>query len=147
MKWLDRNASAIGAAGAILTSLVALVALIAIPMQIRATAVLQADQSARDIYREFVALSVSNPQFAAPDYCALIKDEQRATAYSYYVEYMLYTAEQVTTADEAWLPVMQSHFDQHQAFFCANREWHGDAAPVAVLIAAQRDRCEAAPSC
>ena len=113
MNWLNRNASAIEALGTITTALVALAVLIAIPWQIRASAALQAEQSARDIYREFVALSVNKPGFADPDYCAIKTDPLRLTAYSYYMEYLLYTAEQVTAVSDTWIPVMQSHLSQH----------------------------------
>jgi hypothetical protein len=147
MNWLNRNASAIEALGTITTALVALAALIAIPWQMRASAALQAEQSARDIYREFVALSVNKPGFADPDYCAIKTDPLRLTAYSYYMEYLLYTAEQVTAVSDTWIPVMQSHLSQHHGILCDTHEGYADTAPVAALIASQRAQCAAATSC
>jgi hypothetical protein len=62
--------------------------LIGIKVQIDANARQQQEQSARDIYREFLNLSISKPEFADPDYCA-IKGRSNAGAYENYVEYML----------------------------------------------------------
>ena len=141
MNWLHRNAPAIEAAAAGVTALVALAALIAIPWQIRATAELQAEQSARDIYREYVALSVNKPQFAAPDYCGLRSRHEDWTAYQYYIEYLLYTAEQVTSVSHEWAPVVAGHLETHQEFFCAEPEWNADTPLVSALIAQQRTQC------
>lgn len=123
MNWLVRQSVSIQALCALATALVALVALVAIPWQLRATVTLQAEQSARDIYREFVALSVSKPEFSAPDYCVLSQNTRSLTAYSYYIEYLLYTAEQVTGASEEWTPLMQSHLSWHAASICDNPDW------------------------
>lgn len=147
MSWLSRHAEAIEAVAALLTACIALVALIAVPLQIRANAALQAEQSARDIYREFVALSVSKPQFAAPDYCALQQSPTEFAAYSYYIEYLLYTAEQVTSVSPEWEGTIQSHLIQHQDFFCSNPDWNADTSPVAALIAGQRAQCAETVTC
>lgn len=147
MNWLRRNAEPLEAIAALITAMVALAALIAIPLQIRANAALQAEQSARDIYREFVALSVNKPNLAAPDYCVLKEDADTLTAYSFYMEYLLYTAEQVTDISVEWEPVMQGHLSQHDAFICDNLDWHGDTGPVAALIVRQRAQCVTEPSC
>ncbi|MGJ8625398.1 MAG: hypothetical protein ACSHXB_00450 [Sulfitobacter sp.] len=147
MNWLSRNAAPLEALAAIVTALVAVVALIAIPWQIRATARLQAEQSAREIYREFVALSVQKPQFANPDYCALKEHEQHLTAYRYYVEYLYYTAEQVVEISEVWEPIMIGHLDQHTAFICDNADWRGDTDRVKGLIVTQLLHCTTDPVC
>ncbi len=147
MKWLARHAAPLEALAALITACVALAALIAIPWQIRATANLQAEQSARDIYREFVALSVQKPQFAEPDYCALKEQPERLTAYRFYVEYLLYTAEQVAEISDDWVPVMAGHLDQHTAFICDNTDWHGDTDRIKGLITIQRAHCTADPVC
>jgi hypothetical protein len=70
--------------------------LVAFPFQISVPAALQAEQSARDIYGEFVALSISKPDFAVPDYCSLKTDPDTSTANSHYIKFLPYTAEQVT---------------------------------------------------
>ncbi|MGC1495214.1 MAG: hypothetical protein WA790_05345 [Sulfitobacter sp.] len=147
MNWLTRHAAPLEALAALITACVAIAALVAIPWQIRATATLQAEQSARDIYREFVALSVQKPQFAEPDYCALKGDAEQVTAYRYYVEYLLYTAEQVVEITDEWVPVMAGHLDQHTDFICDNTDWHGDTDRVKDLITIQRAQCTTAPVC
>lgn len=134
MSWLSRNASAIEAIAALITASVAVAALIAIPMQIRATAELQAKQSARDIYREFVALSVREPQFAQPEYCEIKEQPQQLTAYSYYVEYLLYTSEQVLALDEEWQAVVTSYLEQHVGFFCDAFELGNESPTVQTMI-------------
>ena len=72
-RWLERNAKALQAVAAIVTAFAALAALIGIKVQIDANMKQQQVQSARDIYREFLNLSISKPEFAQPDYCT-IKD-------------------------------------------------------------------------
>ena len=116
MNWLTRYAAPLEALAALITAGVALAALIAIPWQIRATGQLQAEQSARDIYREFVALSVQKPQFAEPEYCTLKDDSNGLTAYSYYLEYLFYTTEQVSDISDDWVPVMSNHLGKHAEF-------------------------------
>lgn len=148
MSWLHRHAEPVEAIGSIITALVALAALIAIPLQIQASAALQAEQSARDIYREFVALSVNRPEYANPDYCAIKSDPVTLTAYTYYLEYLLYTAEQVTSADDDWQPIMQSHLSQHSGILCDDHDWFGDNTnAVSALIASQRALCPAVTTC
>ncbi|MEM9581460.1 MAG: hypothetical protein AAF891_12320, partial [Pseudomonadota bacterium] len=148
MSWMSRNAQTIEAFAAILTACVALAALIAIPMQIRAAAKLQAEQSARDIYRGFIALSVEKPQLASPDYCALQQSEATQTSYAYYVEYMLYTAEQVIDMNADWVPIMVGYFDDHRELICAKQDLSGYEDVLGKLITSfQQDSCENIPTC
>ncbi|MBD3663513.1 hypothetical protein [Sulfitobacter aestuariivivens] len=138
LNWLNRHATALQALAAVITTLVAVAALVAIPMQINASARLQNEQSARDIYRAFLALSVEQPAFAEPDYCALSKTTDQHTAYRYYVEFLLYTAEQVTETSKSWEPAMQNHLKVHMPFMCNTPGWQGEEAPIAKLIGEMR---------
>ena len=67
--WLRRNAEPLGAIGAIATAFAALSALIIIPVQIAETDRIQRDQTAREIYREFLNLTVQKPELAQADFC------------------------------------------------------------------------------
>jgi hypothetical protein len=59
----DRHANGVQAIAAIMTAVIALSALIGAKFQIYASAKVQPAQSARDLYREFLQLSVSKPNF------------------------------------------------------------------------------------
>jgi hypothetical protein len=133
MEFLNRNAAAIQALGAILTVALALAALIGVKLQIDAAETLQRSQSARDIYREFLSLSVNKPEFAQPDFCAIQNSPQEA-AYESYVEYLLYTAEQVTDVEPGWSPVFEQLFKDHTNFICSIADPSGYAGEVAALI-------------
>ena len=60
-KWLDSRAKAIQALGVIVTMFAALAAVIGVKLQIDANARQQREQSAREIYREYLALSIARP--------------------------------------------------------------------------------------
>ena len=75
--WLESNSRALQALAGLITALLALLALIGVKWQIDASFDSQREQSARDIYREFLNLSISNPEFADPDYCALKASPKR----------------------------------------------------------------------
>ena len=62
--WLKRNSAALEAIGAIATAFAALVALMIVPYQIHQADRIQRDQTAREIYREFLNLSVQKPELA-----------------------------------------------------------------------------------
>ncbi len=83
--WLTRNSDALGAVGAIATAFAALTALVVIPYQVAQADRIQRDQTAREIYREFLNLTVQKPELATARYCE-ISDDRLATAYSAYVE-------------------------------------------------------------
>ena len=100
-EWLEANSKSIQALGAIVTMLAAVFALIGVKVQIDASARQAREQSARDIYREFLNLSISRPDLADPDLCK-IKDDGGTLAYENYLEYALYTAEQLHDASPTW---------------------------------------------
>lgn len=130
---LDRHAGAIQALGAMLTVTIALGALVGVKMQINATERVQREQSARDIYREYLNLPISRPEFSNPDYCALLDTPQEA-AYENYVEYFLYTAEQAVAADPDWEPVFADGLKAHADYMCSVNDWSGYSDDVQGLI-------------
>ncbi len=102
-KWIETRAKALQAMAAIVTMTAAVAALVGVKVQIDANARQQRKQSARDIYREYLNLSISKPDFSNPDYCALSGTAIKG-AYEDYVEYLLYTSEQVLSAMPDWEP-------------------------------------------
>lgn len=117
--WLERNAKAIQAFAALATLLLTLAALVGIKMQIDASAQIQREQSARDIYREFLSLSLTHPQYASPDYCAMTG--QQILAYENYVEYLLYAGEQMLDASTEWEPTLSRAMQPHRKYLCSER--------------------------
>lgn len=120
-RWAKRageNVPAIQAFASILTVFLAIGALLGVKVQIDASARLQQEQSARDIYREFLNLSISRPEFSEPDYCALINGPQ-ASAYADYVDYFLYTSEQMLASDENWKPSLVDRLQLHRDYVCS----------------------------
>jgi len=144
--WLSQNAKAIGAVCAVVTALVAVAALVGVKLQIDASDRLQRDQAARDIYRGFLALSIQHPQVQAFDYCAAAQVNR--LAYESYVEYLLYTAEQVIDADGAWHGPIHEHLTPHRMYLCSRGDWSGYTPAVERLIGkAQVSLCEGSPAC
>ena len=133
MNFLNRNAVAIQAFSAVLTVVLALGALLGVKFQIDASERSQREQSARDIYREFLNLSISRPEFAAPNYCA-IRNTQQEPAYENYVEYLLYAAEQSISVDDTWQPVFENALQAHQTYICDVENWAGYSDEVQTLV-------------
>ncbi len=104
--WLGQNHQSIQAMAAIFAGVLALGTIVGVKWQIDAAARLQKEQSARDIYREYLNVSMSKPEFAQPDYCAITTSAQFG-AYEAYISYMLYTTEQVFALGDGWDEVMQ----------------------------------------
>ncbi len=145
--WVSERAAALQAVMAALTFLVAVLALAGVKWQIDASERLQQEQSARDIYREFLNLSISRPEFAAPsDVCAMTADQH--TAYESYVEYMLYTAEQAIRADATWKPVFAERLKGHETYLCDLKDLSSYEAGVQSLIGAfQSSACANVKAC
>lgn len=131
--WLNRNSGAMQAAMGALTALIAVAALIGVKVQIDANEAAQRAQSARDIYREFLNLSISQPKFAAPDYCA-IADGPDEPAYDNYVQYMLYASEQILASFPDWEPTLATHMKSHREIFCGENDWTDDTQAVQAMI-------------
>jgi hypothetical protein len=138
LDWLNRNGQGIAAA---FSALAVLVAVLGIVWQVRASDQGQRAQSARDIYREFVALTVNRPELAVTIWSETLTAERRA-AYEAYVEYMLYTAEQVIGVDPAWSGPMRGWLEDHSGFLCGLDDVTGYTVAVQALIAeVKADAC------
>ncbi len=141
--WLIRHAPMLTAASAIATALAAVIALIVVPWQISQNDRIQRDQTAREIYREFLNLTMQKPELATADYCALENLQQRA-AYSAYVDYLLYTAEQMIDTADNWRAPMASYLGDHKAYVCSanlGKDMQGLVRELGISCAAA-DRCE-----
>jgi hypothetical protein len=132
-KWLESNFQALQALGAILTIVAAAAALVGVKLQIDASARQQREQSARDIYREYLNLSISKPEFANPDYCA-IEGTANEGAYEDYVEYLLYTSEQVLAAMPDWEPTLSARLTPHKELLCSEADWDEETPAVQGMI-------------
>lgn len=132
-RWLERHAKALQTLGAIFTMLAVVAALIGVKLQIDATARQQREQSARDIYREFLSLSIAKPEFADPDYCS-IAGTVNEVAYENFLEYTLYTAEQLRSVSTEWDATMLDQLATHRAALCAPADWSDDTPGVNALI-------------
>ena len=117
--------------------LIALGALIGGKMQIQASERIQQEQSARDIYREYLNISIGRPEFSSPNYCAIAGTPQEA-AYENYVEYLLYTAEQAIATDPDWEPVFLSELKHHAGYMCSVKDWSGYSDDVRGLVGSFR---------
>jgi hypothetical protein len=143
LAWLEKHATALQALSAIGALIAVVGGVVGIRVQLSASAQMQQEQSARDIYREFLNLSINQPRFAAPDYCA-IKGTVDEAAYENYVQYMLYTGEQVLAALPGWEPTMAWHLNAHKELLCGENGWGGDTSEVQGLISGFRAReCKA----
>lgn len=144
--WLTRNSKALEAAGAIATAFAALTALIVIPYQVAQADRIQRDQTAREIYREFLNLTVQKPELANADYCAL-KDPKDQTAYAAYVEYLLYTAEQMIDTSPDWRAPMASYLGDHMAYICSEGVLDAQSEDIKDLLAELALSCGAVQTC
>jgi hypothetical protein len=132
--WINRN-------GQGLAALFSAFAVLGVVYQVWASDQAQRAQSARDIYREFVALTVNKPELAGFDWVASTDKNQKA-AYEAYVEYLLYTSEQVIAADEDWREPMRNWLLDHAAFLCALEDADGYTPAVQALVGEIRnERC------
>lgn len=144
--WLTRNAEALEAVGAIATAFAALTALIVIPYQVAQADRIQRDQTAREIYREFLNLTVQKPNLASADYCAM-KDTNQITAYAAYVEYLLYTAEQMIDTSPEWRGPMASYLGDHMAYLCSEGIWDAQSPDIKELVAELALTCQPESQC
>lgn len=146
LAWLKRNSAALSALGGLTAAVAALVALIVIPYQIGQADLIQRDQTAREIYREFLNLTVQKPELAHADYCSM-KDANRITAYSAYVDYMLYTAEQMIDTSPTWKAPMARYLSDHLAYLCDETGKEGQASEIRELMSELGLQCITATAC
>ncbi len=144
--WLTRNSEALSALGALATAFAALIALIIIPYQVSQADRIQRDQTAREIYREFLNLTVQKPDLANADYCAMT-DPNQITAYASYVEYLLYTAEQMIGTSPDWRVPMASYLEDHIGYLCSEGIWDAQSPDIKDLVEELALTCEEAHLC
>jgi hypothetical protein len=142
--WFDKHGTAVQGIAAITTALIAFSALIGVKVQIDAAARAQQEQSARDIYREYLNLSISKPEFSEPDYCA-IKGGPQEAAYKNYVDYLLYTSEQMLSVSPEWEGTLSDHLEAHEQYLCGVSDWSSYPENVEALVTkVKRKMCTAA---
>jgi hypothetical protein len=147
MDFFNRYAGAVQAISGLLTVALAAAALIGVKLQIDAADRIQRAQSARDIYREYLAMAINKPEFAKPDYCAIVNTAQQ-TGYEYFVEYMLYTAEQTISTDPEWSNQFSEAFEDHAEFICNLKNSSHFDEPLASLLQSFKNlRCQAVAPC
>lgn len=145
--WLRRHSGALQGLGALVTALAALAALVIIPLQIRAAEQIQMRQTTRDMYRGFVLLGIERPNLASAEFCDQ-KTTTDITAYVSYMEFMLYTGEQMmATSPAEWEGTLAELLAMHQDYFCASDDWFGYSTAVQGLISDLRQTCPAQPAC
>lgn len=139
ISWFDKHGNAVQGIAAIITVLIAVSALVGVKVQIDASAKTQQVQSARDIYREFLTLSISKPEFAEPDYCA-IKGTPQEAAYKYYVDYLLYTSEQMLAVSPDWEAALSEHLEAHAEYICGVPNWFNYPETVGGMMSKVRSK-------
>jgi hypothetical protein len=145
---LQEYAPAIQAACAIITALLTLAAVVGVKLQIDASARQAREQSARDIYREYLNLSISRPELADPNYCKLTNGPQEE-AYASYVEYLIYTSEQLLASDPEWESGLGVRLEDHRQYLCQIDDWSMyTPALQGMMTRFQAERCKTpAPRC
>ena len=87
------------------------------------------------------------PQLSNPGICPQFAEDQ-ATQYDRFLEYILYTAEQVIEADPSWETTFEGLLKGHMGHFCASSGWDAYTDPVNQIIARLRSaNCEMVPAC
>jgi hypothetical protein len=138
-KWLGNNHGSIQAASAIFAALLAVGTVAMVKWQVDASARLQKEQSARDIYREYLNISISKPEFADPDYCAIKASNQNAS-YEAYVSYLLYAGEQMLELGDDWNSALDKELAAHAGYLCSSEDWSDFAPPVEAAIARMQSK-------
>lgn len=133
MRFITQHSAALQAIAALLTVVLAAFALVGVKWQIDASDRMQRAQSARDIYREFLNVSIANPDFSQPDYCSLAKGPKLG-AYESYVDYLLYTSEQLLAVDAEWTPVFKQALQPHARAICDINDRSGYTDEVKTLV-------------
>jgi hypothetical protein len=125
----------------------ALAALVGVKWQIDSAERIQREQSARDIYREYLNLAINKPEFAQANYCSLASTPG-ASAYENFVEYLLYTAEQAISVDESWRPTFAATLADHAQYICQLDDVSGYSEPVAAMLENfKHEKCGAVVKC
>jgi hypothetical protein len=143
LAWLNRYGQGLAA---LVSAIAVVAALIGVFWQVRSSEDAQRAQSARDIYREFVALTVNRPDLAVMEWSDSLPADRKA-AYEAYVEYLLYTAEQVIGMDADWAEPMRKWLADHGPYLCTISDTTNYTPEVQALIGTTRtDACPGALS-
>jgi hypothetical protein len=130
-------------------SAAALAAAIFVPWQIAANDRTSRDQAAREIYREFLNISIQRPELAARDICALT-DPVARKAYESYVDYLLYTAEQVMALNPSdWEADITARLRLHSRYLCTfdPADLESMTPAVASLVGRLTGACDTTTTC
>jgi len=147
--WCKRHLQGIQTIAALVTAAAALAAVVFVPWQIAANERTSREQAAREIYREFLSISIQRPELTTRDFCALTDPVQRA-AYESYVDYLLYTAEQVMDLNPSdWDGAITARLRSHQSYLCTFHQTDLDALTpaVALLVGRLISGCDAKVTC
>jgi len=149
LTFLNRNADAIRALGSVVSAAAAISACIFVPWQIWSNERTNRETAAREIYREFLNISIQRPELASQDLCAFTNPINRS-AYESYVDYLLYSAEQVIELDQAdWESTVLLDLEPHRTYLCTfDVDDLDDLTPtVASLVTQLRSSCPKVPAC
>jgi hypothetical protein len=144
--WLNRHSAALEGLGGLATALATVTALLIIPYQIAQSDRIQRDQTAREIYREFLSLTVQKPELATADYCQM-KEANQTAAYAAYVEYLLYTSEQMIDTSPDWRAPMASYLGDHMAYLCSEGIWDAQSPDIKGLVTELTLTCKPENQC
>lgn len=149
MKFLHRHGQAIEAAAAFVTASAAVFALIGVWVQLSEADRVAREATAREAYRNHLALAVANPAFASPSdaaACTLLAGEARG-AYAGFVDHMLYSAEQMLELESGWEPTFREEMLRHRVYMCQMVVAGEGDKLAAVITAFQMQECAAVPVC
>lgn len=149
LAWFHRQSAALQGLAAGITALAAVAALVIVPWQIAANDRSARENSAREIYREFLNITLQRPDLASRDTCTPGTPAESA-AYEAYVDYLLFTAEQVLAlGPDDWSPTITARLSPHARYLCGfeDADFNALTDPVAALVRQVRQGCAALPAC
>lgn len=149
LSFVERYGQVIQSVAALATAVAAVAAVLFVPWQIAANDRNNRAQAAREIYREFLSISIQRPELTALSYCSVADPVARA-AHESYVDYMLYTAEQVLDLNAAdWEATIGARLRSHAPYLCTFQDDDLDALTPAVAMMVRQivADCPAASIC
>ncbi|MCK0149712.1 hypothetical protein MWU54_06735 [Marivita sp. S6314] len=148
MRWVSQHAPVIEAVAALVTALVAVAALVGVVIQLQAADQLSREQSARDAYRNHLALAATQPGFAQPQNACALMSGPNAKSYTAFVDHLLYSAEQMLAVEEGWDTTFLNALDPHAVYLCSEQSPDGADPNLAALLSRfWAERCDATPTC
>lgn len=130
--WLEKRALVLQGISALVMAAAAVAAVVFVPLQIAANDRASRDQAAREIYREFLNISIQRPELAMGRDCPP-DDPVQGAAYESYVDYLLYTAEQVLSLNPVdWEASISARLALHMGYLCSFGESDLDGVTPAV---------------